>query len=153
MPIDYALRAAKARQAALRNDPTRDHPNIEQEVAERRRLNAEMNRMAREQLKAEVAHRRKVRTRQTDLRAVAEQIQTVVGNCVPDGDPIDALAPWVRRHLHLEEYASVGEWLDKAARKHLGVKDYTEYLIIMWDAWNESCPAEYKIEPNPWRPL
>ena len=63
-------------------------------------------------------------------------------------DPIDHLAPFCER-LGIAR-GDAYKWLDKASRKHLGVRSYDEYLADMWDAYNEGCEPEQRVE-NPWR--
>ena len=82
-----------------------------------------------------------------DLAKIARKIESVVGEVIPDCDPIDWLGPYVRREYGVEY---CGELLDKAARKHLGVKSYNEYLIQSWDAYNEVVPEDQKMD-NPWK--
>lgn len=67
---------------------------------------------------------------------------------IPDCDPIDMLAPYVRRLTG--EDAPVTPLLDKAVRKHLGAKSYNQYLIDAWDGWNEICEPDQRMD-NPWR--
>lgn len=81
------------------------------------------------------------------LAAVARWIEAVVGDCVPDGDPIDRLAPLVRSVYGRD--ADVGAILDRAARKHLHVRTYNDYLVEAWDAYASITGDE---SPNPWRP-
>ena len=82
------------------------------------------------------------------LWPIAQAIMNAVSSCVPDGDPIDYLAPKLMR-MGIDRW-DVTKWLDKAARKHLGVKSYNAYLADAWDGWNEVCEPDQRME-NPWR--
>ena len=84
----------------------------------------------------------------SDLWPIANAIMTEVGNCVPDGDPIDRLAPLLQR-MGIDRW-DVTKWLDKAAREYLRCKSYNDYLVQQWDGWNECCDPDQRIE-NPWR--
>ena len=59
-----------------------------------------------------------------DYSKVWRKIEDVVGNIFPDGDPIDWLAPWLKKS-GIQDY-HVGEVLDKACRMN-GYKDMYEY--------------------------
>lgn len=82
-----------------------------------------------------------------DLWPIAQAIMGAVGACVPDGDPIDRLAPKLTQ-LGVDR-CDVSLYLDNAAKKHLGVT-YTQYLIDAWDGWNEVCEPDQRMD-NPWR--
>lgn len=58
------------------------------------------------------------------LNQVWSKIEQVVGNIVPDGDPIDWLAPWLEQRGY--KGFEIGELLDKACKKH-GYKDLYDY--------------------------
>lgn len=140
--IDYELRAAKARQEALRKEsgystltPRPDPPKKTkaERVAERA-----------EQRASDKAYEELV------TRKIANKIMEVVGNCVPDCDPIDVLGPYVRR-LTREEFTEL-LWLNRAAKRHLGTSSYNQYLIDAWDGWNEACEPDQRMD-NPWRPV
>ena len=82
-------------------------------------------------------------------------IEDAVSNSVPDGDPIDFIAPRVAKFLGIDRYA-VGPWLDKAVKKNGGFKNYDDYLGDMWDSYYEvtaESPEEYAQmkKDNPWR--
>lgn len=127
--MDYALRAAKALRDSLRAESGYAPP-------------------------APRAPRpRPVRKPKPDLWKIAVAVMDAVGNAVPDGDPIDALGPIVRRACGAGywEACNVGRWLDRAVRKHLGARSYNEYLVDAWDGYNEICEPEQRRE-NPWRP-
>ena len=59
-----------------------------------------------------------------DYSKVWRKIEDVVSNIFPDGDPIDWLAPWLKKS-GIQDY-HVGEVLDKACRMN-GYKDMYEY--------------------------
>ena len=100
-----------------------------------------------------------------DLWKIAQIIMDEVGNAVPDGDPIDLIVPRVAQLMGHKDSASAwapswdhpSAWdivpiLDKAARKHLHVKDYNEYLANMWDSYSENLSSDEQAEwENPWR--
>lgn len=56
------------------------------------------------------------------------KIQSVVSNIYPDGDPIDHLAPWLKKH-GIRDF-KIGEILDRAAKKN-GYKDLYDYWESM----------------------
>lgn len=58
------------------------------------------------------------------------KIQSVVSNIYPDGDPIDHLAPWLKKH-GIRDF-NIGEILDRAAKKN-GYKDLYDYWESMGD--------------------
>ena len=124
--MDYELRAAKARQEAQRAAsgyrPVGPVPKAPRIVRER--------------------------PPQPDLWRIAQRIMGAVGDCVPDGDPIDILAPFIECQ-GLDRWDTT-KWLDKACRKHLGAKSYNQYLIDAWDGWNEICEPDQRME-NPWK--
>lgn len=71
--------------------------------------------------------REKVKKALDDLYWVA---QDAIGMSFPDGDPIDHIIPKARRMgIPMD---SVGEWLDRAFKKHEGVGFY-EHLARLWD--------------------
>lgn len=128
--IDYELRAARMRQQAMR-DASPPEVKLKRAVAE-------------------VVRRLKPAKPKPDLWKLAQAIMGEVSECVPDGDPIDRLAPLVER-CGLDRYDTV-KWLDKACRKHLGCRSYNQYLIDAWDGWNEVCEPDQRMD-NPWRPI
>lgn len=69
------------------------------------------------------------------LDAVWRKVEEVVGQIYPDGDPIDWMAPWLKRQ-GVEEF-KVGEIIDRAARKH-GYKDMYDY----WKSFAEDTGYE-----------
>lgn len=82
-------------------------------------------------------------------------ITDAVSNAVPDGDPIDFIAPKVSKLLGIDRY-DVGPWLDKAIKKNDNYKNYHDYLAGMWDGYYEVTaenPEEYAKmkKENPWR--
>ncbi|NJO62650.1 MAG: hypothetical protein HC836_31800 [Richelia sp. RM2_1_2] len=44
-------------------------------------------------------------------------------------------------------------WLDLAAKKHLGAKSYTAYLADLYDQFTGDNPGMYGLDPaqNPWK--
>lgn len=84
------------------------------------------------------------------LQQIADAIQAAAGEAFPDADPIDILIPKLNR-MGIDTY-DVGDWLDKAARKHLGVKSYNDYLANMWDDVKADGGYGLNIgDRNPWR--
>lgn len=142
MPVDYALRAARARQTALLGyeykKPTHEPKPPRMTKAERVAALA----AARE---AKRKHEEQV------LWLIAQKIMGAISNCIPDGDPIDHIAPYVRRHTACNEW-DVMKWLNRACRKHLDCRSYDQYLIDAWDGWNEVCEPDQRMT-NPWRPV
>jgi len=84
------------------------------------------------------------------LEQLATIIQEAVGNAFPDGDPFDAIAPKARR-LGIPMDNLIG-WLDRATKKHLGFKNYHDYLANVWDDFSD-LSSNMGDEPrtNPWR--
>ena len=126
--IDYQLRAAKALQAGLRKQSGYVPPSKVPKVRYSRLTACPVD--------------------APDLWPIANAIMMEVSNCVPDGDPIDRLAPKLER-MGIDRW-NITKWLDKAARKFLGVKSYNEYLVDAWESWNEVCEPDQQME-NPWR--
>ena len=75
----------------------------------------------------------------------------------PDGDPIDHLIPWMKRH------GVDMDFINAAMKKHHG-KDYYTYLADMWDDHaadhihdarqghhGEDYSDEWFAQPNPWK--
>jgi hypothetical protein len=65
------------------------------------------------------------------LQRIAYMAQDAAGAVFPDGDPFDVLAPKLQRMGYYGH--EIGDVLDKAAKKFLGVKSYHDYLATMWD--------------------
>lgn len=83
------------------------------------------------------------------LEALANKIYAVVGDTFPDGDPIDWLAPYVKKHFGL--YYDITPLLDKAIRLHNPrLKGYYDYLETMWDETSANNPS-MGLGPNPWK--
>jgi len=61
------------------------------------------------------------------LDTIWRKVEDVVGQVFPDGDPIDWLIPWFKKH-GIEDF-KVGDLITRAAKKH-GYKD-------MYDYWDE----------------
>jgi hypothetical protein len=134
-PNDYEMRAALARRDALREESGWRPPNPKPTPKPR----------------PKPAPKPKA-----DLGKVAFWIMGAVSDCVPDGDPIDRLAPMIRKMLGINSYygwghGEVKRTLDKACRAHLHCKSYDQYLINAWDSWNEICAEDQRMD-NPWRP-
>jgi hypothetical protein len=127
MAIDYVLRAARLAAASAGN------PNYDAYGRKVSKPKAAAS--------TEPAH--------PDLFFISQKIMFSVSNCIPDGDPIDRLAPFIAAYVGCSRYDAM-KWLDKAARKHLDVKSYNEYLIEAWDSWNEVCDPDQRMD-NPWR--
>lgn len=84
-----------------------------------------------------------------ELRKVAEMITTVAGETFPDGDPFDLLFPKIRRIFGVDDHKVI-DVLDQAARAHLGVDGYHEFLADMWDQVGGDNP-EMELGQNPWK--
>jgi DNA-directed RNA polymerase subunit M/transcription elongation factor TFIIS len=81
------------------------------------------------------------------LHQVWYKLENVVSNVVPDGDPIDWMAPYIRK-MGVDPFHT-REILDMAVRKHYDRKaDYSSYLKDMWDAYGEMQGDDYQ---NPWK--
>jgi len=65
-----------------------------------------------------------------DLSMIWRKVEDVIGRAVPDGDPIDYLAPWLKAH------GIPYEMVTKAARKN-GYKDMYAYYDVMIEHYNE----------------
>lgn len=73
------------------------------------------------------AKRERVKKALEDLYWIA---QDAIGMSFPDGDPIDHIIPKARRMgIPMND---IGEWLDRAFKKHEGV-GYNEHLARLWD--------------------
>jgi hypothetical protein len=87
-----------------------------------------------------------------ELTWVAREIENVVGNVVPDGDPIDWLAPKIKKKFGIEYCADI---LNQAAKKILGYKGYYPYLADMWQQYHDQEEDDSgKPDPqwqNPWK--
>lgn len=83
------------------------------------------------------------------LAEIAQIIMAAVGNAFPDGDPFDAILPKVMRRYDIPSYEVI-DWLDKAARKHLGTKNYYDYLRQVWQDYMDDNPGAYGLRSNPW---
>lgn len=76
---------------------------------------------------------------------IAQKLERVVSNCVPDGDPIDYMIPYLER-MGISGF-DVTKWLDKAAQK-LQYSSYNDYLESMWEMYNDVNPTD--MRDNPW---
>ena len=122
------------------NQITRDREEVQKAAAEKNRANAARSR----------GHQfGDVTLSKEDLGTVARKIEAVVGDTFPDGDPIDSLGPWVRRQFRVKDW-DVGDVLNKAAKLHLGSKDYVDYLAKLWDDYSEYADTNGQTR-NPWR--
>jgi hypothetical protein len=95
-----------------------------------------------------------------DYAQLARKIEEVVSGCVPDGDPIDRLVPWLENHGVRNDFY---DHLDTAVKKFIKpFKTYNDYLIDMWDGYyegiaEETSDTDYEEElealkkENPWR--
>lgn len=110
----------------------------------------------RAKLKAAKADEKAVKTKPAtvkkpviDLFKVFDELQNVVSNVIPDGDPIDMLGPKLRR-MGIDGYKIV-DTLTAAVKKHYDKNsDYHQYLADMWDQYNDGIePNERRA--NPWR--
>lgn len=122
--VDYQLRAARRLQTALRSASGYAPPGKPLRV------------------------RKRTRPLPPDLWRIANEVMAAVGNCIPDCDPIDVLAPKLER-MGVDRW-DMTKWLDKACRKHLGCTSYNRYLINAWDGWNEVCEPDQRMS-NPWK--
>ena len=86
-----------------------------------------------------------------ELQEIARKIEDVTGSVFPDGDPIDKLAPWIKKRFSLGEFGDVGSVLAAAAKKHLGSKDYYSYLADMWEDYIDDVDPERRKDGNPWK--
>jgi hypothetical protein len=86
-----------------------------------------------------------------DLLKVARKFEEVVGDTFPDGDPIDRMAPWIKREFRVPDWFT-GEILDKSVEVHLGAKSYTKYLANSWDDFvADGMFPDLEDRPNPWK--
>ena len=86
------------------------------------------------QKRAEIAQAKllnpsKPATPKVDLDAVWQNIQRVVGNTFPDGDPMDWLAEKYPRYAAIGQ---LGVLMDKATRHAKAGKSFYDYLARMW---------------------
>ena len=86
------------------------------------------------------------------------QFENAVANSFPDGDFIDHLAPWLRKHeLTMDD-------VNAAVREYSDSKDAYDYLQKMWDdhaadaehdalqgAHGETYDDQWFQRPNPWK--
>jgi hypothetical protein len=108
-----------------------------EELARRReeqRAYAQQQRDARKARDAYYAEPKRTARPKLDLDAVWRKVEDVVGQTVPDGDPIDWLAPWLERQG--VSGLDIGDVLRKAARKN-GYRDMYEYYNEMAQHYNE----------------
>lgn len=80
-----------------------------------------------------------------DLQAIYNKVMDAVGNTFPDGDPIDHLIQPLKR-MGVPEY-SIGEYIDKALKKHghgTEKKGMYAYMAIMWDEMTKDAMYDAK---------
>jgi hypothetical protein len=119
--------------------------------------------------KDDAAHERMVarekKNNHPSLEEIWQEAETAIGNAFPDGDPIDALGPWMRKHgVTMDE-------LNLATKKNgmgrgKGKKDYGfyDYLADMHEDFAQSSLHDAKqghygetyddqwfARPNPWK--
>jgi hypothetical protein len=85
------------------------------------------------------------------LAKISMDIDDAVGQAFPDGDPIDILAPKLRR-MGIDEY-DIQKWLDAAVKAHSGAKSFDEYMGNMYDDYagdNPSMMLDSGITRNPY---
>jgi hypothetical protein len=127
-------------------------------ITSERRLAAEV--IADEQRdRAEEAQRQRKRekgaavdAKKSDLEALGREIERVVGDTFPDGDPIDKLGPYVKRKFQCNSY-EISDFLNKAAKTLGKYKDYGDYLAQTWDEYSVGY-AEMNPDfdtTNPWK--
>jgi hypothetical protein len=81
------------------------------------------------------------------LQQVWRKLENVVSNVVPDGDPIDWMAPYIRK-MGVDPFHT-REILDMAVKRNYDKRsDYSKYLQDMWDAYGEMQGSDYQ---NPWK--
>lgn len=88
----------------------------------------------REQKRYDREDRAAERGPKVDMKAIYDKVMNVIGNVFPDGDPIDQLFRPLQR-MGVPEY-SVGEYIDKAMKKHghsVEKKGMYGYMAVMWD--------------------
>jgi len=81
-----------------------------------------------------------------DYSSLWHEVEDAVGKAVPDVDPMDYILPKLRKY-GIDTNGGATKYLDRAA-KTAGYKSYDQYLIDMWDAYNEVNGID---EPNPWK--
>lgn len=85
-----------------------------------------------------------------DFPAIWGEVEHAVSQSIPDVDPWDYIIPNLRKKFGIDpDRVDVSRLLDKAA-KVSGYKNYTQYLVDMWDSYNETTGNN---EPNPWKPI
>lgn len=100
--VDYELRSAKLRAAALGNTFSKPEPAPKPERPKR-------------QPKPK-----------PDYFKIWMKVSGVVGDCFPDGDPIDELIPYMERTgITMKE-------INRAVKEHSGSKSYNSYLRDLW---------------------
>ena len=128
-------------------------PRSKDEVARER----EERRAEREELAAQrAAEKARVAALPTAQQAV-DAVENAISMGFPDGDPIDHLIPWMKRH------GVDMDFINAAMKKHHG-KDYYTYLADMWDDHaadhihdarqghhGEDYSDEWFAQPNPWK--
>lgn len=112
------------------------------------------------QLKGKISYSRPgIAASAADRRKKKDQLLTKISNIIddsigysfPDGDPIDYIMPRVER-LGIETY-DIYDWLDQAAKKHLGAKSFDAYMGAVFDdllADNPQVAFQSGILSNPY---
>lgn len=72
------------------------------------------------------------------LTKIAYIIQDAASQAFPDGDPFDIIIGKMRR-MGITNY-DIRDWLDRAAKHVLGVKDYDTYMADMYDDYAADSP-------------
>lgn len=106
----------------------KSHGDPKAERAEAKRITAANKAFDREDARRE-------KKPKIDLQAVYSIVIDSIGSAFPDGDPIDSIAPKLKRQFGLEGY-EVGEAITAAMKKHghgVEKKGMYEYMADMWD--------------------
>lgn len=98
-------------------------------------------------------------------REIWDEVETAIGNAFPDGDPIDALHPWMKKNdVTMDEVNAAVK--QNVMGRGKGKKDYGmyDYLADMWDdmsrdslhdakngAYGEHYDDQWFAQGNPWR--
>ena len=90
------------------------------------------NRARMQKEKAQAAPRKpyvwpKAHVRKPSTWEIYQRVLSAISNAFPDGDPIDALGPWMERN------EITMKMIDKAVRANTGAKSYNAHLADMWD--------------------
>lgn len=139
----------QVKHGAVRSDPAKiDYATHTQGMVEPIRQAKKAQAAQRKAEKARTQRASERTSKSAMLASIAHKIESVVGQVVPDGDPIDYLAPYLNR-MGIDQWDTT-KYLDAAVKKHLGYKNYYDYLAAMWDMYNE-VSADGEQRENPWR--